>query len=109
MMPEISAQKCLSHLHDPQLGPPNCSSSLQTEGLLMLRNFEFIDSHQLTIRRFSGEVVRRSVGRDEFCSLLLSRRTMERCDDTAAHSRGLFDSQTGELFGIRDFDLYSRA
>ncbi len=74
----------------------------------MIRNFEFARSHQLVIRRFAGEIIQRRVGRDEFCSLLLSRRSLQRCDDESSHSRGLFDSHSGELFGIRECDLYSR-
>ena len=73
----------------------------------MFRNPEFIRSHQLVLRQFAGEIVRHSVdGRDEFCALLLSRRPLERCNDESSHCCGLFDPRTGELFGIRESDLY---
>lgn len=75
----------------------------------MLRNSEFVQSHQLVLRQFSGEVVHRLVRLDEFCTLLLSRRPLERCDDESTHCRGLFDPHTGELFDIRESDLFSRA
>jgi hypothetical protein len=63
----------------------------------------------LVLRQFSGEVVHRLVRLDEFCTLLLSRRSLERCNDELNHCRGLFDPRTGELFGIRESDLISRA
>jgi hypothetical protein len=75
----------------------------------MIRGSAFIHSHQLVIRQYVGEVVHRSVGREEFCSLLLSRRHLRRCDDESTHCRGLFDSRSGELFKIRESDLPSRS
>ena len=75
----------------------------------MIRNSAFIRSHQLVIRQFVGEVVHRSVGREEFCSLLLSRRRLERCDDESSHCRSLLDLRSGECFDIRESELQSRA
>lgn len=75
----------------------------------MLRNSEFVQSHQLIRRQFSGEVVHRRVRLDEFCTLLLSRRSLERCNDDSTHCRSLFDPKTGELFDIPESDLFSRA
>lgn len=75
----------------------------------MYRNSEFTPSRQFLLRQFSGVVVHRLVRRDEFCDLLLSRRSLERVNDESAHYRGLFDSRTGELFDIRESDLFSRA
>lgn len=76
-------------------------------GLPMLCDSGFVRSHQLVLRQFSGEVVHRLVRLDEFCALLLSRRPLERCNDDASHCRGLFDPRTGELFDIRESDLFS--
>jgi hypothetical protein len=73
----------------------------------MSRDSDFIQSHQLVLRQFRGDVVHRVVRIDEFCTLLLSRRPLERCDDESAHSRGLFDPLTGELFDIRESELFS--
>lgn len=67
-----------------------------------------LSSQQLVLRQFSGKVIEHRVGRDEFCSLLVSRRHLERCDDESAHSRGLFDRRSGDLFGIGVKELYSR-
>ena len=75
----------------------------------MLRNSEFVRSHQLVLRQFSGEIVHRLVRLDEFCTLLLGRRRLERCNDESSHCRSLFDPKTGELFDIREADLFSRA
>lgn len=75
----------------------------------MLCNTELILSRQVTLRQFSGGIVQRLVRRDEFCTLLLSRRPLERCDDEPSHCRGLFDPHTGELFDIRESELYSQA
>ena len=66
-----------------------------------------LSSHELVLRQFPGEIVHHSVGRDEYCSLLLSRRPLERCNDESSHCRGLFDSHSGELFDIRESDLFS--
>lgn len=51
-------------------------------------------------------VSRRSVRREEYCSLLVSRRRLERCDDQARLRRGLFDANSHELFEICDRDLF---
>ncbi len=67
-----------------------------------------LSSQQLVLRQFSGKVVQHSVGREEFCSLLVSRRHLERCDDESSHCRGLFDRRSGDLFGIGTTELYSR-
>ena len=74
----------------------------------MTRNTAFIRSHQLVIRQFSGDVVHRNVGRDEFCSLLLSRRPLERCDDESTQGRSLLDPRSGECFDIRASELHTR-
>lgn len=74
----------------------------------MLRNPDLVPSRQLVLRQFSGGIVQRLVSRDEFCTLLLSRRPLERCNDEPSHCRGLFDPHTGELFDIRESDLHSR-
>lgn len=73
----------------------------------MFRTSAFIQWRQLVLRQFTGDIVRQSVGRDEFCSLLLSRRPLERCNDEATQSRSLFDPCTGELFDIRESDLFA--
>lgn len=75
----------------------------------MFRTSAFIQWRQLVLRQFAGDIVRQNVGRDEFCSLLLSRRLLERCNDEATQCRSLFDPRTGELFDIRESDLFSRA
>ena len=75
----------------------------------MFRNSEFVRSHELVLRQFSGVVVHRLVKLDEFCSLLLSRRPLERCTDESTHCRSLFDLGTGEMFDIRETDLFLRA
>lgn len=75
----------------------------------MNRNSEFTPSRQFLLRQFSGTVVHRLVRRDEFCTLLLSRRRLESTNDESSHCRGLFDPRTGELFDIRESDLFSRA
>lgn len=75
----------------------------------MLRNSEFIPSRQSLLRQFSGAVVHRLVRRDEFCTLLLSRRLLERANDESTHCHSLFDPHTGELFDIRESELFSRA
>lgn len=75
----------------------------------MLRNSEFVPARQSLLRQFSGAVVHRIVRRDEFCTLLLSRRLLERANDEPSHCRGLFDPRTGELFDIRESELFSRA
>ena len=75
----------------------------------MLRNPEMILSRQIVLRQFSGGIVQRLVRREEFCALLLSRRPLERCNDDPSHCRGLFDPRTGELFDIRESDLFVRA
>lgn len=74
----------------------------------MTRNSELVGWRQIVLREFASRLVQRRVGRDEFCSLLLSRRPLERCNDEVAHCRGLFDPRSGELFHIRESDLYSR-
>lgn len=74
----------------------------------MLRNSEFVRSHQLVLRQFSGEVVHRLVRLDEFCTLLLSRRPLERCNNESTHCCGLFDPCTGELFDIPESELHAR-
>lgn len=71
----------------------------------MFRNPCFVQMRQLILRQFAGEVMHRLVRRDEFCNLLLSRRSLERCDDETAHLCGLFDPHTGELFDIRNSEL----
>lgn len=75
----------------------------------MDRNSEFTPARQFLLRQFSGVVVHRLVRRDEFCALLLSRRLLERANDESSHCRGLFDPRTGELFDIRESDLFLRA
>ena len=75
----------------------------------MLCNPDLVPSRQLVLRQFSGGIVQRLVSRDEFCTLLLSRRPLERCNDESSHCRSVFDPRTGELFDIRDSDLYARA
>ena len=75
----------------------------------MLCNTELILSRQLVLRQLSGGIVQRLVRRDEFCALLLSRRPLERCNDDSTHCRSLFDPHTGELFDIRESDLFARA
>ena len=75
----------------------------------MLCNPDLVPSRQLVLRQFSGGIVQRLDSRDEFCTLLLSRRPLERCNDESSHCRSVFDPRTGELFDIRDSDLYARA
>lgn len=75
----------------------------------MFHNSDFVRVSQLVLRQFPGEVVCHHIGRDEYFSLLLSRRRLERCDDPTSQCRGLFDSHSGELFDIRESDLFSRA
>ena len=41
----------------------------------------------------------------EFLSLLLSRRCLERCNDNATHTCGLFDPGSGELFDVPESEL----
>lgn len=75
----------------------------------MFHNPEMILSRQLVLRKFTGGIVQRLVKRDEFCALLLSRRSLERCNDDSSRCRSLFDSNTGELFDIHETDLLARA
>lgn len=74
----------------------------------MLRNPEMIQSRHLVLRQFSGGIVQRQVRREEFSALLLSRRPLERCNDDSSHCKSLFDPRTGELFDIRESDLFAR-
>ena len=74
----------------------------------MIRNVEFIRWRQLMLRQFAGEIVRHNVDRDEFCTLLISRRPLQRCDDESTHERGLFDPRSGDLFDIEEVDLHSQ-
>lgn len=60
----------------------------------------------LSLPRSIEEVFRRSVPREEYCSLLVSRRRLERCDDSARLHRCLFDLNSHELFEISDRDLF---
>ncbi len=75
----------------------------------MIHSHEFIGRRQLILQQFPGEIVRHRVGRDEFHSLMMSRRPLERCDDESVHRRGLFDLRSGELFDIDESDLHSSA
>lgn len=75
----------------------------------MIHNHEFSRRRQLILQRFTGEIVRHRVGRDEFHALMVSRRPLERCDDGSVHERGLFDLRSGDLFGVDETDLYSSA
>ena len=52
------------------------------------------------------EVLCRPVRREEYCSLLVSRRQLERCDDRDSRQRGLFDLKSRELFVISDRELF---
>jgi len=74
----------------------------------MLRNSEFIRSHQVVLRQFSGGIAQRFVKRDEFCALLLSRRSLERCNDGLSRCHSLFDPGTGERFDIHESELHAR-
>lgn len=73
----------------------------------MIYDFGFVRPCQLVLEAFDGEIVQHRVEQDEFCSLLLSRRTLERCDDELAHRYGLFDTQSGDLFEIDESNLCS--
>ena len=64
---------------------------------------------EFRLPQFDDAVVRREVGFGEFCSLLVSRRTLERCDDQSSHLCGLFDADSGELFNIPESELVSTA
>ena len=70
----------------------------------MVRSVEFTRWRQLRLQQFTGGIERHRVGRDEFCALMLSRRSLERCDDVSAHGRGLLDPRTGDLFDIDERD-----
>ena len=74
----------------------------------MIHDFGFDRRSQLVLEAFDGEIVQHHVEQDEFCSLLLSRRTLERCDDVLRHRFGLFDTQSGDLFDIDESVLCSR-
>ena len=74
----------------------------------MTCEFGFDRRCQLVLEAFVGEIVQHHVEPDEFHSLLLSRRTLERCDDELAHRHGLFDHQSGDLFNIDESDLLWR-
>ena len=76
--------------------------------LLMIYDFEFVRQHQWVLKAFDGEIVQHHVERDEYFSLLLSRRTVERCDDELAFRRGLFDRRSGDLFDIDESELLLR-
>ncbi len=74
----------------------------------MIGNVECIRWRQLVLQQFPGKIVRHNVGRDEFCTLLVSRRLLQRCDDESAHWCGLFDPRSGDLFDTDESDLHSR-
>ena len=75
----------------------------------MVYEFGLDRRSQLVLEAFEGEIVQHHVEQDEYYSLLLSRRTLERCDDELAHRYGLFDPRSGDLFDIDESDLLSRA
>ena len=75
----------------------------------MMLDFKFCRPHQLVLDAFDGDIVHHDVEQDEYFDLLLSRRTLQRCDDELAHRYGLFDPQSGDLFGIDEFELLSRS
>lgn len=48
---------------------------------------------------------RRSIGPQEYCDLVLSRRKLERSDDVWTGARGLYDPETGTLYWVADSEL----
>ncbi len=72
----------------------------------MSANMSFGTCSSLSQSRSVAEVFRRSVPREEYCSLLVSRRQLERYDDQARLHRGLLDLKSRELFEISDYDLF---
>lgn len=75
----------------------------------VIQTFESVRLRQWLLQQFGSRIVRHNVGREEFCDLLVSRRSLERCDDQSAHECGLFDPRSGDLFDIDESDLHSRA
>ena len=73
----------------------------------MSSHMPFMTCDSPTLPRITGEVFRRSVLREEYCSLLVSRRRLERCDDPAKSQCRLFDVDSHELFVIGDMELLS--
>jgi hypothetical protein len=54
----------------------------------------------------SGVVVKsRLVDPEEFCRLVVSMRSLRRCDDPQSGMRGLEDESTGETFVVEDVRL----
>lgn len=49
----------------------------------------------------------RLVDPEEFCRLVVSTRTLRRCDDPQTGMRGLEDESTGETFVVEDSRLSS--
>ena len=58
-------------------------------------------SHQGLVER------RQFIDPEEFCRLVVSMRSLTRCDDPEAGLRGLEDGETGERYFVEDLRLSS--
>lgn len=74
----------------------------------MTYDFEINRQCQLVFDGYDGKIVQHEVELDEFFRLLISRRTLERCDDELGHRCRLFDPQSGDLFNIDETELCQR-
>ena len=63
---------------------------------------------QVRLPQLATQVRHFRVSCQEFLALLLSRRGLERCNDTATNTCGLFDPSSGELFDIDESELNLR-
>ena len=55
----------------------------------------------------SGMPTLRHIEPEEFCRLVVSNRTLQRCDDPQSGLRGLEDLATGECYVVEDLRLAS--
>jgi len=65
----------------------------------------------MSVEPVRGEMASRIVGKsrlvdpEEFCRLVVSMRSLRRCDDPQTGMRGLEDEATGETFVVEDSRL----
>ena len=71
----------------------------------MILNSEFVHWREIRLPQIAAQIRHRRVECREFLSLLLSRRCLERCNDNATHTCGLFDPGSGELFDVPESEL----
>ena len=66
---------------------------------------ELVSWRHVRLPQIAKQIRHLRVSCHEFLALLLSRRDLERCNDAATHTCGLFDPNSGELFDIDESEL----